>query len=127
MRYLKTYKLFESSRLDKYANEETDNLKETIKDILIELEDEGFKVQVSKMLPNNDQIMVRIFKNYVNDIKHEILYSTIDRVKDLMKEAGWYEVEEEPEHYAVDISLRYYKEKPKEYVTYGDGVAHTNF
>ena len=45
-----------------------------------------------------------------------------------MKESGWFESDtENGDRFGVDEYLKFTKEKEKEYVTFGDGTAHTNF
>ena len=133
MRYLKSINEFNSNvskpcRMG-YDNEETDCLVQTIKDICIELEDEGFSINVSKMVPKSDQIFVRIqWKEYKETPDSSNLKDIIERIRDLMKISEWFEKDtEDREHYPIDKYLSFTKEKEKEYVTFGDGVAHTNF
>jgi hypothetical protein len=135
MKYLKHINEWNSidPKLDKYANEETDYLVQTIKDICLELEDEGFDIGVSKMIPQNDTISVRIqWRKYGsgkgNFFEKEVLDSCIERVRVLMEESGWFESDtENGDRFGIDEYLKFTKEKEKEYVTFGDGTAHTNF
>jgi hypothetical protein len=135
MKHLKHINEWISSdpKLDKYDNEETDYLVQTIKDICLELEDEGFDVGVSKMIPQNDTILVRIqWRKYGsgkgNFFEKEVLDSCIERVRGLMEESGWFESDtENGDRFSIDEYLKFTKEKEKEYVTFGDGTAHTNF
>lgn len=132
MKYLKHINEWNSSdpKLDKY--EETDYLVQTIKDICLELEDGGFDIGVSKMIPSSDTIFVRIEWNKYrsgqgNFFEKEILDSCIERIKYLMKESGWFESYIDKDKYIIGEYLKFTKEKEKEYVTFGDGTAHTNF
>lgn len=134
MKYLKHINEWSSSdsKLDKYANEETDYLVQTIKDICLELEDEGFYISVSKMIPSSDTIFVRIEWNKYrsgqgNFFEKEILDSSIIRIRNLMKESGWFESDIDKDKFLIGEYLKFTKEKEKEYVTFGDGTAHTNF
>jgi len=141
MKYLKHINEWSSSdsKLDKYANEETDYLVQTIKDICLELEDEGFYISVSKMIPKSDTVFVRIeWDKYRSDqgnffekeiLEKEILYSCIIRIRNLMKESGWFESDINKDKYTSGTCwfVKFTKEKEKEYVTFGDGTAHTNF
>ena len=134
MKYLKHINEWSSSdsKLDKYANEETDYLVQTIKDICLELEDEGFDISVSKMIPSSDTIFVRIEWNKYrsgqgNFFEKEILDSCIIRIRNLMKESGWFESDIDKDKFQIGEYLKFTKEKEKEYVTFGDGTAHTNF
>ena len=117
----------------KYANEETDNLVLSIQDICLELEDEGYHVQVNKMLPNSDKIMIYVKWKIYNKRPDVILLNQVmSRIKDMMKGAGWFLGTEEDDldqtsFSPIDKHITFTKEKEKEYVTFGDGTAHTNF
>jgi len=122
MKYLKSINEFNESE---YSNKETDSLVQTIKDICIELEDEGFSINVSKMLPNSDKIFVRIkWKKYKKRPDSSNLKDVTSRVRDLMEISGWFEKDPEDNSYE---DMTFTRDKEKEYVTFGDGVAHTNF
>lgn len=124
---MKHLKYINENWQEEYANEETDNLVQSIQDICLELEDEGYHVQVNKMLPNSDRILV-YFKYKTTSLKKEnvrLLSEIISRIKDMMKDAGWYLGDTVSRF--NQSALTFTKEKEKEYVTFGDGTAHTNF
>lgn len=93
MKYLKSYKIFESS----------DNLREDIKDLLVDLEDQGFYVNVFKRRVDysttSEDILVSIYKEKRPDPNISLYtlgifeYSDVEyyvnRLINFMKENNW--------------------------------------
>lgn len=80
MKYINTYKIFEST---------IGETMETLKDIALEItdEDERYKVDVYDLSPNLDEILVRIAKVGYIDILD--ISKTLNRMIDYMKSDGY--------------------------------------
>jgi len=105
MKYLKTYKIFE---------EVGQNLKDDIKDILLELTDMGyqFDAQWHKSTNNHPYVLIERSKldwdeknNKYVGFNHSDIKEVIDRIKDVAEEAGW-EIEEDSGYSWVMITFK---------------------
>ena len=83
MRYLKSYKLFENIREEHI---------QVLKDILLELKDEGYVIEFDQSFNNTpsmrEDIYIRIYKEGHRE-KDELAESVVRRMQDYMSEYGY--------------------------------------
>lgn len=99
MRFLKSYKLFES----------VNPMVEQIKDRLVDLEDDGYKVFVGDT--PSDSYLIRISNK--NRFNYDDIHPYVVHLINFMKEEGYYRVvydkSEDSKRFSVPLEIKFYR------------------